>query len=87
MKKFLQLSALFVFLVLLAGQAMAAPIGQVTAVIPGAYAVRGGQDVPLAVQSPIEAKDTLRTDASGKVQIIFADNSSVTLGNNTTMDM
>lgn len=87
MKKLLHLSAVFVFLVLFAGQTMAAPIGQVTAVMPGAYAVRGGQDVPLAVQSPIETKDTLRTDASGKVQILFADNSSVTLGNNTTMEM
>ena len=87
MKKFLQTGAVFVFVVLLAGQALAESIGQVTAVIPGAYAVRGGQDVPLTVKSAIESGDSLRTDASGKVQIIFADNTTVTLGNNTVMDM
>ena len=87
MKKFLQTGAVFVFVVLLAGQALAESIGHVTAVIPGAYAVRGGQDVPLTVKSAIESGDSLRTDASGKVQIIFADNTTVTLGNNTVMDM
>ena len=65
MKKFLQTGAVFVFVVLLAGQALAESIGQVTAVIPGAYAVRGGQDVPLTVKSAIESGDSLRTDASG----------------------
>ncbi len=87
MKKFLQLSAVFVFMVLLAGQALAESIGQVTAVIPGAYAVRSGEDVPLTVKSAIESGDSLRTDASGKVQILFNDNTTVTLGNNTSMDM
>ena len=87
MKMFLRLSAVLVFLVLSIGQVLAAPIGQVTALVPGVFVDRGGQELPLALKDPIEAKDTLRTDASGKVQILFADNTSVTLGSNTSMTM
>ncbi len=87
MRIFLRLSAVLVFLVLFAGQALAAPIGQVTALVPGVFVDRGGQEIALALKDSIEAQDTLRTDASGKVQILFADNSSVTLGSNTTMTM
>lgn len=87
MKRFLQLGAALVFTVILAGQSLAAPIGQVTAVIPGAFAQRGGQTAALNLKDGIEAADTLSTDASGRVEVLFADNSSVTLGPNTTMNM
>ena len=87
MRMFLRLSAVLVFLMLCAGQVLAAPIGQVTALVHGVFVDRGGQEIALALKDSIEAQDTLRTDASGKVQILFADNSSVTLGSNTTMTM
>ena len=87
MKKFLQLSAAAIFLVALAGQSLAAPIGRVTAMVPGAFVQRGGADAALNLKDDIDAADTLSTDASGRVEILFADNSSVTLGPNTTMAM
>ena len=87
MKKLLQIFMALALLALLVGQALAAPIGQVTALVPGAFVDRDGQEIALDLNASIEAKDTLRTDASGRVQILFADNSSVTLGSNTTMSM
>ena len=87
MKTFLQLSAALLLLAMFAGQSFAAPIGQVTAVLSGAFVSRDGGEEALSLKDPIEAKDTLRTDATGKVQVLFADNSSVTLGPNTTMTM
>ena len=87
MKIFLRLSAAVLLLAILAGQSLAAPIGQVSGVVPGAFVDRGGEPAALNLKDSIEAKDTLRTDASGRVQVLFADNTSVTLGPNTVMTM
>ena len=58
MRMFLRLSAVLVFLMLCAGQVLAAPIGQVTALVPGVFVDRGGQEIALALKDSIEAQDT-----------------------------
>ncbi len=78
--------------VLLALSALPAPaaaeeIGRVITLVPGVTALRGGNEVPLALKSPVEQGDTIRTDASGRVQIIFNDDSSVALGSNASLGM
>ena len=87
MKIFLRLSVAALLLAILAGQSLAAPIGQVSGVRPGASVDRDGESIALKLKDSIEAKDTLHTDASGRVQVLFADNTTVTLGPNTTLTM
>ena len=65
------------------------------AAVPAAtvVAVRGdvqaidvsGKGRKLTVRSPVFEEDTLKTDARGRVQIMFTDNTLVSLGNATTM--
>ncbi len=67
--------------------AQATPIGTVISLTPGVSALRGGQTIPLALKDIIEEGDTIVTDGTGKVQIIFDDDSTVTLANATSLDM
>ncbi|MDR3175464.1 MAG: FecR domain-containing protein [Desulfovibrio sp.] len=67
------------------GAALASEAGRVIALTPGAYAERLGQRVPLEMKSPVFESDTIVTDATGKVQIFFADDGSVTLGPDTAL--
>ena len=64
-----------------------ADIGQVVAVVPGATVLRDGKTAALAVQDGIQVSDSIRTDAAGRVKILFNDDSSVSIGPDTTMDM
>jgi hypothetical protein len=65
----------------------AADIGKVIAVTPGASMLREGKAEDLALHAGIRVQDSIRTDAGGRVKILFNDDSSVSLGPNTTMDM
>ncbi len=67
--------------------AAANPIGTVISLTPGVSVLRDGQTLPLALKDPVEAQDTIVTDATGKAQIIFSDDSTVTLANSTNLDM
>lgn len=64
-----------------------AAIGHVIRVTPGAFAVRDGQTVPLALKDAVYANDVINTDASGRVQIIFTDDSTVSIANASSFHM
>ena len=49
--------------------------------------LRDDKTEPLALSAGIRVADTIRTDASGRVKILFNDDSSISLGPNTTLDM
>lgn len=68
----------------LASVAQAAePAGLVIAVNPGAFVERAGGREPLQSKSPIYVSDVVVTDATGKVQILFSDDTNVAVGANT----
>ncbi|MDR0467002.1 MAG: FecR family protein [Deltaproteobacteria bacterium] len=79
----------FVLSALTAAPAPAATsdIGQVVTYTPGASILRDGKTEPLALRSGIRVSDTIETNASGRVRILFDDDTSVSLGPNTTMEM
>ena len=58
-------------------------VGNVISIKPGAYVLRGGQRLPLEQKSRIHQKDTVETDASGKLQIIFDDDTTLALAADT----
>ena len=66
-------------------QAAAEAVGRVIAVTPGAFAERAGEIVPLELKSAVHPADTLVTDTTGKVQVLFDDDSSVTLAQGTRL--
>jgi hypothetical protein len=76
----------FLCLMLAAGVARA-EIGQLISVVPGVFAAREGKSVPLALHSPVEASDVIRTDATGRARILFNDDSTVAIGGDTSLEM
>jgi len=75
---------LLVFLAtaLLAAGAAAAQTAVVEAVQYPAWLERGGNAVPLAPGTPLEARDTLRTGPNARVRMRLAEGSAVKLGEN-----
>ena len=66
--------------------AFAAPeAGKVVALTPGAFVERAGKRLPLEMKSAVEAGDTLTTDATGRVRVLFSDDSSMSIGPNTVL--
>jgi len=71
-----------------ARQALAADdIGKVIAYASGASVPRNGKTETLAMHAGIQVSDTISTDASGRVKVLFNDDSAVSIGPNTTMEM
>ena len=70
---------------LMPGSARAADVGQIITLTPGAFVERGGTRSPLALNSPVQETDTITTDATGRVRILFEDDGAVTLGPNTSL--
>ena len=68
-------------------RARTASVGLVISVQAGAFAERGGETVPLALKSQVFAQDILITDATGKVQVLFEDDSSLTLSPGTRLSL
>ena len=80
--------ALALCLTLLAGGVCTAKdVGQVISFKAGVTAQRDGQAVPLDMKSPVGDRDTLTTDATGRAQILFDDDTTVSLGSNTSMSL
>ena len=81
--------ALFLVLcsVALPGMALATDIGRVIALIPGVMVVRDGQKLPLALKDAVKLHDVIQSDATGRAQIIFADDSTVSIAPRTSLDM
>jgi len=67
------------------GPAFAAdPIGHVTRVKGRVSVVRGGESAPLAEGAPIYPTDVLKTGLVGRVEVRFADDTSITLTDRST---
>lgn len=80
--------ALALCLILLAANICAAKdVGQVISYKAGVAAQRDGQSVALGMKSPVSDKDTLTTDATGRAQILFDDDTTVALGSNTSLSL
>jgi hypothetical protein len=89
-KKFFPLSVfglIFCLSFMGAAHAADAPIAEILTVIPGASVSRDGQTLPLERFSALHLSDTVTTDATGRVRILFADDSTVDLGANTSLDI
>lgn len=63
--------------------AQAQPVGRVLLAAGDAFAVRDGKPVRLAFNSPVEAKDVLRTGAASSLQVRFADEGLISLRENS----
>lgn len=83
MKKFIATVTLTVLFVLCAASALAASVGMVLTVQAGAWLERDGQKSALQVKSEVLPGDVLVTDASGRVQVIFSDDTTISLGADT----
>ncbi|WP_298994375.1 FecR family protein [uncultured Desulfovibrio sp.] len=80
--------ALALCLTLLAGGVCTAKdVGQVISFKAGVTAQRSGQAVVLDMKSPVADRDTLTTDATGRAQILFDDDTTVSLGSNTSLSL
>ena len=80
--------ALALRLILLVASACAAKdVGQVISFKAGVSAQRGGQPVELGMKSPVSEKDVLTTDATGRAQVLFDDDTTVSLGSNTSLSL
>ena len=80
--------ALALCLTLLAGGVCTAKdVGQVISFKAGVTAQRDGQAVALDMKSPVGDRDTLITDATGRAQILFDDDTTVALGSNTSLSL
>ncbi|MTJ92504.1 MAG: FecR domain-containing protein [Desulfovibrio sp.] len=80
--------AMALCLILLVASACAArDVGQVISFKAGVTAQRGGQPVDLEMKSPVGDRDVLTTDATGRAQILFDDDTTVALGSNTSLSL
>ena len=87
-RSMLERGALALCLTLLAGGVCTAKdVGQVISFKAGVTAQRDGQAVPLDMKSPVGDRDTLTTDATGRAQILFDDDTTVSLGSNTSLSL
>ncbi len=85
-KKLILLAVLSV-LMLLPSLASASSIAKVIAVSSEVMVEQNGKSKPLALKDDLFVKDVIRTDANGKVQLMFNDDSIVTVGTNSTFIM
>ncbi len=60
-----------------------ASIGEITAINGKAYALRGGKSVALVKGSKLEKRDTIKTLANTRLQIVFIDHTVISLGQKT----
>ena len=67
--------------------ALAQEAGRVVSLTPGVFVERSGKTLPLELKGVVEAGDTLVTDASGRVRILFSDDSSLSIGPDTTLEL
>jgi len=62
-------------------------IAKVLIMVPGATLARNGQNMTLEKSALLYVSDTIMTNATGRVRVLFNDDSSVDLGANTSLDM
>lgn len=61
----------------LAASSRPAEAARVIAVTPGAFVQRGNARTPLKLKDPLYKEDQVSTDATGKLQVLFADDTTV----------
>ncbi|MEQ1813276.1 MAG: FecR family protein [Candidatus Nitrotoga sp.] len=81
------LAALLVLLGIASTPAYAAVAGRVLVSVGDSVAIRNGQEIRLRHGSPIEDQDTLRTGATGTLQVRFTDQSIVALREKSTFKL
>jgi hypothetical protein len=64
-----------------------ANIGKVSAVVGNANIERNNKTLSIKIGSVIEEKDIIRTQANAKVQLIFTDNTIITVGKNSALNI
>ena len=74
-------------LLLSARASEAKDVGQIISLQPGVSALRDGQRVDMDMKSPVGDKDVLTTDATGRAQVLFDDDTTVALGSNTSLSL
>ena len=92
MKKTVRYTTLFFIgsMMLLALTALAhaaTDVGTVISARPGVFALRGGKVVPLAVKDRVMDTDVLYTNATGRVQVILDDDSTISLASDTRLEL
>lgn len=84
----LRRGAMALCLVLLAvGVCAAKDVGQIISFKAGVTAQRDGQPVALGMKSPVGDHDVLTTDATGRAQVLFDDDTTVSLASNTSLKL
>ncbi len=71
----------------MAAHAAGASIAQVISITGGASVERAGQTLKLALKDALYVQDIVRTDATGKVQLMFHDDTVVSVSVNTIFSM
>ncbi|MBL8709273.1 MAG: FecR domain-containing protein [Rhodospirillaceae bacterium] len=72
-------------LCLSAAAALASPVAQVIRLTGNAELTRGGATAPLVLGAALEAGDTVRTDAAGRVRLQLIDGSTINLGTQSVL--
>ncbi len=85
--KRIALCLFFLCLIFSPSIANATSIAKVIAVTGGVNLERAGQSSALKLKDDLLVNDIIRTDSSGKAQLIFNDNSTVTIGVNSSFTM
>jgi hypothetical protein len=62
-------------------------IGLVIALEGNVFAQRGGADVPLSLKSPVFLADTVGTGPNGRVQMLLDDESAITMGPDSRLEL
>ena len=87
MKKYI-ISLFLLFALLVCGTALAAmEVGTVISATNGAFALRDGSQISLAVKDRVMARDVLLTNRTGRMQVIFDDDSTIALATDTRIDL
>ena len=84
MKNFIKLLLVVLFVV---SSLVAGDIATVTALNGGAYIDRGGEKIDVSLGMKLQEKDRIITDDKAKVQIIFNDETIITLGKNSNFSI
>lgn len=77
--------AVFLLLAVSPGQAIGQTIGTVVRVVPGATLERAGQAFGLTAGQGVASGDVISTDRRGQVQLLFADETRMAIGPNSSL--
>ena len=87
MKRYTMLLALFGAMIFCSAALADSGVGQVISIRPGAFADRGANSVTLALKARVNERDILRTDASGRMQVILDDDTAIALAPSTRINL